>query len=73
MVTVQLLECSRNATGPERRHLCVMDSRVPLCGAQARQAGAGAGTWHSLLAWPNCRPCKRLAKAQGPHPKQVDA
>ncbi len=38
----ELLECCRDATGPERRHLRVMEADRPLCGTVARQDGAPA-------------------------------
>ena len=49
-----LLECCRDATGPERRHLRVMGSEIPLCGTVTRQDNAGAGLRESLLKWPTC-------------------
>jgi hypothetical protein len=68
----ELLECCRDATGPERRHLRVMGSGQPLCGTVARQDGAGAGTFSGLLAWPSCAKCRSLAEGMGPHPYQAD-
>jgi len=67
-----LLECCRDATGPERRHLRVMVADQPLCGTVARQDGAGAGTFSGLLAWPTCAKCRAAAEQLGPHPEQAD-
>jgi hypothetical protein len=67
----ELLECCRNRLGAESRHLRVMGTADALCGARD-QAGAGAGTFASLLRWPTCRKCRSLAEAEGPHPKQAE-
>lgn len=67
-----LLECTRDATGPERRHLRVMEADRPLCGTVARQDAADAGRWSGLLAWPTCAKCHAIAVKLGPHPRQAD-
>lgn len=68
----ELLECCRDATGAERRHLRVMGGEQPLCGTVARQDGAGAGRFSDLLRWPTCARCHGIAEAAGAHPDQAD-
>lgn len=66
------LECCRDATGKERRHLRVMGEEHPLCGNSSRQTGAGGGTFSSLLKWPTCGKCRKLARVMGPADSQRD-
>lgn len=69
ITSIPLESCRTSFDVPDRRHLRPLHGDRALCGCAAPY-GAGAGTWESLLRWPTCVRCRRIAERMGPHASQ---